>query len=175
MLNYLLLIITGGALIIAGHSLRRLHITSAIHLAVLAFAVSLWSLIGLLFELKTFNIPDLVFVSASYLLSTIAASALLTFSLAYSDRSSWMKRNLIILLMIEPLITQVLLWFEPARELFFLENGTSPASISLYSGLWSDINALYLYNFEIAGLLLLTDVFIKKRSAFGIAVVVGLR
>ncbi len=166
MQNYLLLLITGLALFIAGHSLRRLHISSSIHLAVLAFAVSLWSLISLLFELQIFNTPYLVFVSASYLLSTIAASALLTFSIAFSHRSSWIKRNLIILLMIQPLVTQILLWFEPARELFFLEKGASLASISLYSGTWSAVTSVYMYNFEIASLLLITDIFSKKPYAF---------
>ena len=166
MQNYLLLLITGVALFIAGRSLRRLHNASSIHLVVLALAVSLWSMISLLVELQIFNTPDLVFVSASYLLSTIAASSLLTFSITYSHRSSWIKRNLIILLMIEPLVTQILLWFEPTRELFFLEKGASFASISLYSGTWSAFTSLYLYNFEIASLLLITDVFSRKPYTF---------
>ena len=166
MQNYLLLLVTAVALFIAGRSLRRLHTANSIHLAVLAFAVSLWSLISLLVELQIFNTPDLVFVSASYMLSTVAASALLTFSITYSYRSSWINRNLIILLMIEPLVTQILLWFEPTRELFFLEKGASFTSISLYSGTWSAVTSLYLYSFEIASLLLITDVFSKRSYAF---------
>ncbi|HSG46043.1 MAG TPA: histidine kinase N-terminal 7TM domain-containing protein [Anaerolineales bacterium] len=162
MQNYLLLLITGVALFVAGYSLRRLHIASSIYLAVLAFVISLWSLISLLFELHIFKIPDLAYVSASYLFSTIAASSLLTFSLVYSNRSNWIKRNFIILLIIMPLATQIIFWLEPARELFFGDNSKSIDYISLSSGTWSVVTSMYLYNFEIASVLLITDAYSKK-------------
>jgi PAS domain S-box-containing protein len=66
------------------------------------------------------------------------------------------------LLAIEPLITQLLLWIRPTRELFFMERAQGSTFISFDSGLWANINELYLYNIEIASLLLLTDIFSKK-------------
>ena len=162
MQNYLLLLNTGIALFIAGLSLRRSHVVSSIHLSILAFVTAFWSLVYLLYNLRLFHFPSLLFISLVYFISSIAASTLLTFSLAYSHRTSWIRWLTIVLLAVEPLITQVLFWFEPTRELFFLERTPFSAFISLDSGLWANINAIYLYNFEIASLLLITDIFTKK-------------
>lgn len=153
MQNYFLLLNTGVVLFIAGLSLRRSHIANSIYLSVLAFVTAFWSLIYLIYNLRLFNLSNLLFISMNYLISAIAASTLLTFSLAYKHRAHWVRLLTIALLAIEPLITQVLFWFEPARDMFF---------ISLNSGLWAGINAIYLYNFEIVSLLLITSVLVRK-------------
>jgi PAS domain S-box-containing protein len=160
--NFLLLLNVGMALFIAGFSLRRSNMASSIHLAVLAFVVAFWSLTYLLFNLQLVPFSKLLFVALVYLFSAIAASALLTFSLVFSNRSGWIRRFTIILLAVEPLLTQLLFWIQPTRELFFLGRVQSSTFISLDSGLWASVNAIYLYNFEIASLLLLTDIFSKK-------------
>jgi len=162
MQNYLLLLNTGTALFIAGLSLRKTKVVSSIHLTILAFVTAFWSLVYLLYNLQLFDFPRLLFISLAYLFSAVAASALFTFSLTYSRRTGWIKWGTIALLGVEPLITQILFWIEPARDLFFLENTSSSTFMSLGSGLWGNINAIYLYNFEIASLILITDVFSKK-------------
>lgn len=160
--NFLLLLNIGVALFIAGFSLRKSNLASSIHLAVLAFVVSFWSLASLLFNLQLFYFSRLLFFALVYLFSAIAASALLTFSLVFSNRSRWLRRTTLMLLAIEPLITQILFWIPVTRTLFFLEGAPSWTPISLDSGLWANINTIYLYNLEIASLLLITDVFSKK-------------
>ena len=104
----------------------------------------------------------MLYLGLIYLFSAIAASALLTFALVFSNRARWLRRTTLILLAIEPLMTQILLWFPPTRELFFLDRASAWTSISLDSGLWANINMIYLYNIEIASLLLVTDIFSKK-------------
>jgi len=162
MQNYLLLLNTGIALFIAGVSLRKPNVASAIHLAVLAFVVAFWSLVYLLFNLQLFYLPNLLFISLVYFISAVAASTLLTFSLTYSHHTDSVKPLTIILLAIEPLATQILFWIEPTRNLFFLERNSLSGIVSLDSGLWANINTIFLYNIEFASLLLLTDVFSKK-------------
>jgi len=162
MQNYLLLLNTVAALFVAGLALRKSNLASSIHLSVLAFVTAFWSLIYLLYNLQLFYFPRLVFVSLVYLLSAVAASALLTFSLVYSHRTSWISWLTISLLVVEPVVTQILFWIEPARNMFFMEAVPFSTFLSLDTGLWSNINAIYLYNFEIASLLLITDVFSRK-------------
>ena len=162
MQNYLLLLNTGIALFIAGLSLRRSNIASSIHLSVLASVTAFWSLVYLLYNLQLFNFPKQLFISLIYLVSQIAASTLLTFSLTYSHRGDWIKRLTIVTLLIEPLVTQILFWIEPTRDLFFMGRTVASVFLSLDSGLWANINAIYLYSFEIGSLLLLTDVFSRK-------------
>jgi PAS domain S-box-containing protein len=166
MQNYLLILNTGIALFIAGLSLRRPNVVSSIYLSVLAFITAFWSLAHLLYTLQLFYFPKLLFISLNYLFSAVAASALLTFSLVYSHRASWIGRLTVLLLVVEPLVTQILFWVAPARDLFFLERTYLPAFMSLDSGLWANINAVYLYNFEIASLLLIVDVFSRKPYTF---------
>ena len=162
MQNYLLLINTGIALFVAGLALRRSDVVSSIHLAVLAFVTAFWSLIYLLYNLQIFYFPSLLFISLLYLFSAIAASALFTFSLVYSHRIGWIRKFTIFLLAIEPLATQILYWFAPTRDLFFLESVPSSTYLSLSSGLWPNINSFYLYTFEIISLLMILDVFARK-------------
>lgn len=163
MQNYMLLLITGVAVFIAGILLRKSSFGSSIYLAVLALLVTLWSLFILLFELQLFYLPSLVFISGSYLFSTVAATSFFIFSLAYSNRSNWISKSTLLLLAVEPLGTQILFWVEPARELFFMEKISHIASISLDSGVWANVNMIYLYSFEIAGLLLIMDIYSKKQ------------
>jgi PAS domain S-box-containing protein len=168
MQSFLLLLNTGVAVFIASFSLRRSNILSSIYLAGLAFVVTLWSLFYLLFELQLFYISNLVFVSVTYLLSTVAASALLAFSLAYSNRADWIRKPTIILLVIEPLITQILFWIEPAREIFFMEGSNYITSVSLTTGMWANVSMIYLYNFEFVSLLLIIDKYSRKSYALSV-------
>ena len=165
MQNILLLLNTGIALFVAGLSLRKSNFASFVHLAVLSFTVAFWSLVYLLFNLQFFYFPKSLFISGIYFFSTIAGTVLFTFSMAYSNRSAWVKRLTILLLAVEPLITQILFWIKPTRELFFLERGSLSIYLSLNSGLWATVNTIYLYNLEIASLLLVTDIFSKKPRA----------
>jgi len=162
MQNYLLLLNTVVVLFVAGLALRKSNIASSIHLSVLAFVTAFWSLIYLLYNLQLFYFSNLVLVSLGYLLSGVAASVLLTFSLVYSHRTSWIRWLTISMLVVEPVVTQILLWVEPARKLFFMEAAPFSTFLSLDSGLWSNVNAIYLFSFEIASLLFITDVFSRK-------------
>jgi len=162
MLNYLLLLDIGIALSIAGLALRRLNIVNSLYLAVLALVTAFWGLTYLLYNLQPFYFPKLLFISLTYLLSAIAASTLLAFALAYSHKLNWIRWLTVMLFAVEPLVTQILFWVGPTREIFFIDRTSFSAFLNTDSGIWANINAIYLYNFEFASLLLITDVFSKK-------------
>ena len=159
--NLLLLLNAGISLFITVLMTRKFKTASAFHLAFLALVVALWSLIYLLYDLQPFYISRFFFVSASYFCETLSASVLLIFSLAYSNHTDWLRWKTILLLAIEPLMTQLLIWIKPTQKLFFVA-GTPSESILFNSGIWADINSIYVFGFEIASLLLLTDVFSRK-------------
>jgi len=161
--NYLTILNIGVSFTVAWWTLRNSRIPSAIHLAILSCVVAFWSLAYLLNGLHLVKFPDVVLVSLMYLFSTIAPAVLLIFSLAYSNRTGWVARITIGLLAIEPLVTQLLLWVPAWRVIFFL--GQHAPALSLNSGIWADINTIYLYNIEIASLVLITEVFTKKPRA----------
>jgi len=164
--NYFLLIGAMVAIIVAGISLRKPSVSSSIHLAVLAFSTAFWSLIFLLYDLQVFSFSKNLFVSLNYLFSAACASAFLIFALVYSHRSNLISKLTIFLLCIQPVITQILFWNSPTRELFFLLNISSSTFFSQNSGLWANLNMLYLYSFEIISLLLIMDIFSGKPFSF---------
>lgn len=160
--NNLLLLDIGVALFVAVLSLRRFKVASAIPLASMAFVVAFWATIHLLFNLQLFEMPVPAYIALLYLCTSLAASTLLAFALSYSNRGGWLRRATFLLLGIEPLLTQILFWIPTTRTLFFVERSEAGAFLSLTSGSWADVNIIYLYNFEIAALLILTDIFTKK-------------
>lgn len=160
--NYLLLFNIGISLFIAGMSLRRSTISSSILLAVLAIVVVFWSLAYLLFFLQLVHLSKLFMIAMVYLFSTIAASVLLTFCLVYSNHAIGIRWFTVTLLAIEPATTQLLYSIKTSREILFTDINQTSVTLSYNSGVWGIINTIYLYNFELASLLLLTDIFSKK-------------
>src|SRR6185503_19928055 len=104
-----------------GLALRRSTNASSIHLAVLAFVVALWDLSYLLSYLQIVRFSDPVLISMVYLISAIAGSALLTFSLVSSNRFVGRKWLTLLVLTIEPIVTQLLFWNAHYREVLFTE------------------------------------------------------
>lgn len=163
--NYLLLLNIAVSLFIARLSLRRSALSSSIHLAVLAFVVAFWSLAYLLSYLQLVSFPKLLLIAMVYLFSTMAASALLTFSLVYSKRLAGIRLFTLVLLAAEPVATQILFWIKVSRETLFMEIDRTFMVLSLDTGPWSSVHAIYLYSFELVSLLILADVFSTRKPS----------
>lgn len=161
----ILLLDFGLSLTILIISLRRSKNPGAIYLAVLSLVVSVWTSSYLLYRLRWGLFSPMLFTSINYLSSTVAATALLAFSLTYSNRSTSISRLTIFLFSIQPVLTQALFWVKPWREFFFLGQGLFTLNVRSGVGLWPEINAIYIYNFQLASILLLTDLFLKKPRA----------
>lgn len=151
------------SLVVLGLSWRNLSMPGARNLALLAVTVGVWSLAYLLFIWQWFTISGLVLIAVNYICSSFAAAALLVFALSYNMHGRWITRVAFVLLIVEPLLTQVLFWVRPWRAVFFLDDVLPPLlPLSPLSGLWSQVHTIYVYNLEIASVLLLTDIFIRK-------------
>jgi hypothetical protein len=160
--NYLLLLSIGISLFIAGLSLRHSTSSRHIHLAAIAFAVAVWGLSYLVFYLQIVRVSTLLFISIVYLSSTVAGSGLLTFSLLYRNRFMGKKWLTLVLLAIEPVATQLLFWNASSREVLFTETGNGSAGLSFNTGIWGQINTLYLYGFEIVSVVLFAASFSRR-------------
>jgi len=118
-LNDSLIILTIGiATTIILISLRRRNAPGATSLIVFALALIVWA--GSDFLLGTGVSPlGKLWLSAAYLGATVVPTALLAFSVAYTERGYCLTRRILALLAIEPVLTQALLWITPWQGLFF--------------------------------------------------------
>lgn len=85
----------------------------------------------------------LAWLAVTYLGLTIAPAAILAFAVEYSNRARWLSRTNGILLVIEPLFTQLLLWTNRSHELFFVTKGRETLGTNLVNGPWIAINTIY--------------------------------
>ena len=139
---------------------RKSSVPGAISLSVLSLSIAIWSLAYLLHANLSTAALDRVVLAAAFLCSTLAASAQLTFSLSYTNRQSWITRYTLVLLCGMPVLTQILFWIEPWRNIFFA--GQPAPGAFFFSGVWARINMIYIYNLVGASVLLLMDTFIRK-------------
>lgn len=158
----LLLSILISTFMIALASQQKHGIQGVISLITISISLIIWSSAYLLYNSQLFFFSKMVLLATTYFCSAIAASAQLTFSLAYSNRSHWLTRLVVGSLLVQPLLTQILFWVEPWRNIFFIDQGSQAIALSYQTGTWAHVNSIYLYTFEITSFLLLLDTFIRK-------------
>jgi PAS domain S-box-containing protein len=151
-----------ASLVMGALCLRRLKIHGAGSLAVLSFAVGLWSAVYLLYLLFPSASARLFCAAVSYLCAAAVSTALLAFCLNYTNRSAWISRSSLLLPAVLPLLTQILFWVGPWRNKFFIGQGFASIGLSASQGLLPRINAVYTYGLEILGVWLLIDTFVRK-------------
>ena len=149
------------AIVIAMIAYGRLKVPGAISLIIFSASLGIWSCSYL--ALHLFSNPSLgqICTSVIYLSSAIAASTQFTFSLSYTNRSTWISRPVIGLLGVIPLLTQILFWVKPWRLIFFT-NSYEYANHFILTGLWDKIWSIYLYQLLGAGTILLIDDFVRR-------------
>jgi len=94
--------------------------------------------------------------------ATVTATALLTFIIAYTNHEEWLSQWGILLLCLEPLFTQVLLWTDHWQVYFSTSYRLTNTGILLNSSPWYWINASYSDGLMILALILLTQTFLNK-------------
>lgn len=104
---------------VAPSSWRRRAYPGSRPLAVLLVCLAWWSLTYALFWLRLPFFSEFFWLDATYLGLAVVPVALLTFTLQFTSRGSFLtKRNLTLLALI-PLIANILLWTDPLHGLFF--------------------------------------------------------
>jgi PAS domain S-box-containing protein len=93
-----------------------------------------------------------------YFSATVSATTLLIFILEYTTHVEWLTRGTIIILAIEPIITQVLFWTNDWHHYFFSTTGLARP--------WYWINAAYSDGLVLLALILLSQTFLHKSKLY---------
>lgn len=126
----------------------------------LSATLLIWSLAYLLNEKQYGIVSDKLLMAVILFSMTIAASAQFTFSLSYTNHSSWLNRSTLILLGVMPVITQFLFWLEPWHNILFENQHLLETDIVL--SFWAKMNTLYVYNLVSVSVLLFINTFVQK-------------
>jgi PAS domain S-box-containing protein len=160
---------------IAVVSWRRRTAPGANSLIIFAFALAAAIIPYTLFW-ETFPQFRLLWLAATYLGLTAAPAAILAFAIEYSNRARWLSGPNRILLVIEPIFTQLLLWSNYQHELFFSTKGQDVIEINLVNGPWVAINTIYSDALILIAIFLLFQTFKHGPLAYRIqsgAILVG--
>ncbi|HTX91569.1 MAG TPA: histidine kinase N-terminal 7TM domain-containing protein [Anaerolineales bacterium] len=158
--------VTAIAILIAILAFRRRTVRGSVSLiifsfAVLAWAIAYWFFVG---RLPLGNSIWLRFLLGMiYLCATVSSTTLLTFTLGYTNHEVWLTRWSLLLLSIEPILTQVFLWVGRWNKFFFRFN---TPGVSLATGPWYWINATYTDGLLLLALILLAQTFIHKSRQY---------
>ena len=129
-------------------SVRRKASPGAASLIVFSLALALWAVSNALLGVGSPQISRFLF-AINFFAATAAATALFTFTLEYTNRGLWLGGRTIILLAVEPLLTQILFW-SGWRGLFTVVAGTA-------GGAWATVNIIYAGALVLAAIVLLID------------------
>lgn len=157
--------IFGIALIIAVMILRKRKIRGAASLIIFSFALITWACAYGVLVYRTIHDPqsDQRFWLALITLSaTVTATALLAFILSYTSHQEWLSKWGILLLCLEPLVTQALFWTTPWHGFFSTTYMLTTSGVFLNPSPWIWINAAYSDGLMILALILLTQTFLNK-------------
>ncbi len=136
-------------------------------LTFLALFTAVWVLCDLLLErLGSLSISPL-FAACGYLSASLAASAQFTYCISQSNREHWINRFPLLTLGIVPVLTQLLFWIPPTRDLLFGEAALRSTQLLFLESPGGKVNAAYLFVLIGAGVWLLWNTFLERpRSAF---------
>jgi diguanylate cyclase (GGDEF)-like protein/PAS domain S-box-containing protein len=90
---------------------------------------------------------------ATYLGVLAVPTTFLVFSIQYANRGQWLKKRVLALLTIEPVLTFILLLTDPWHNLFF--GGKQVVGTILDGGPWFWINVIYSYGLVLFAMILL--------------------
>ena len=149
---FAMLVATAAATYVCIVAWGRRAAPSAYPLLALGAGVAAWTLTYAVHFLV--SEPEQFFwLRATYLGVLTVPTAFLVFSIQYANRGHWLKKKVIALLVIEPLLTFVLLWTDPMHNLFF---GNLPAvGMIMNGGLGFWVNVVYSYILVFIAIILL--------------------
>ena len=155
--------------------LRRRTVRGAVSLIVFSLALFVWAgAYGLL--LNGPRSGGLLWLSLIYLSATTTTTALLTFTLDYTNHADLVTRWSLILLAIEPVLTQVFIWAGRWRSVFFTSRPDT-LGLALTPGPWYWINQTYTDGLLVLALIFLAQTFQHKSKQYlrqSITIAVGL-
>jgi len=144
--------------------LRKRKVRGAASLVAFSFALILWA-VGYGVFLSGARSTGLVWLSLIYFAATATATALLTFTLYYTNHGDWISRWILLLLVVEPILTQILLWTPRWRSIFFTAR-PDDLGLALTTGPWYWINQTYSDGLVVLALIFLVQTFLHKSKQY---------
>ena len=126
-------------------------------LMALGGGIAIWTLSYAIHFAVVTETARFFWLQATYLGVLTVPTAFLVFSIRYANRGQWLKKWIIALLPIEPVLTFMLLWTDPWHHLFF---GGKPANEMILDGgpvFW--INVIYSYGLILCAVILLIHMY----------------
>ena len=155
------------SLVLAFIAWQRRPAPGAVPATILILAAAEWALMVTLEHTSVDFALKVWWVKASYIGSTLLPPIWLLLVLEYTGRTRWLKRQYVALLMIEPIITNVLVWTNEAHHLVWksqsLQTIDNYIMLKITPGPWSWIDAIYGYILVMIGILFLIPL-LRKRA-----------
>ena len=155
---FALVVSSAAAIIVSMVAWRRRTAPGARPLMVLGGAIATWALTyAIHFSVVTEN-ARFFWLRATYLGVLTVPTTFLLFSIHYANRGHWLKKRVIALLTLEPLLTFILLWTDPWHNLFF--GGKHLNGVILDGGPWFWFNVIYSYGLVLFSMILLIQAYL---------------
>jgi hypothetical protein len=170
------LFVIGIAVIVDILVLRKRKIRGAVSLIVFSFALTIWtcSYVSLLPPTQS---SGRFWLALVYLSATVTSTAVLTFTLSYTNHEEWLGKWVIFILCLEPLATQILFWTNYWQGYFSSGYKITNTGIVLISSPWYWINASYSDGLMILALILLAQTLLHKSKQYisqSMTIVIGI-
>jgi PAS domain S-box-containing protein len=149
---FALVVSTAAAIYVSIVAWGRRTAPGARPLMVLGGAIAIWTLTYAI-HLLVVEPARFFWLRATYLGVLTVPTMFLAFSIQYVNRGHWLKKRVITLLTIEPLLTLILLWTDPWHSLFFGDKYVD--GLILDGGPWFWINVIYSYGLVLFAVILL--------------------
>src|SRR3990170_1220612 len=116
---FALLVATTAAIYVSIMAWERRSAPGAHSLAFLGIAIATWTSTYAIHFSVMREVARFFWLRATYLGVLAVPTTFLLFSIQYANQGKWLKKRVIALLAIEPLLTFILLWTDPWHNLFF--------------------------------------------------------
>jgi len=126
-------------------------------LVALGGAIATWTLTYAMHFLAVTEQARFFWLRATYLGVLTVPTMFLAFAFQYANREHWLKKRIIALLTIEPVVTFILLWTDPWHHLFF--GGKQPVGMIMNGGPWFWVNVIYSYGLILFAMVLLINTY----------------
>jgi PAS domain S-box-containing protein len=143
---------------------RKRIVRGASSLAVFSVALILWGL-AYGFFLNSSGSTSLWWLAVIYFCATVSSTSLLVFILYYTNHGEWVTGWSLLLLAIEPIMTQTFLWVERWQGIFFTSHPGN-LGITLTTGPWYWINQTYSDGLLVLSLIFLAQTFLHKSKQY---------
>jgi diguanylate cyclase (GGDEF)-like protein/PAS domain S-box-containing protein len=154
---FALVVSTAAAIYVSIVAWGRRTAPGARPLMALGGAIATWTLTYAIQFLVVTEQARFFWLRVTYLGVLTVPTMFLAFSIQYANREHWLKKRIIALLTIEPVVTFILLWTDPWHNLFF--GGKQAAGMIMDGGPWFWVNVVYSYGLILFAMILLLDAY----------------